>query len=696
MATLSPTHAAPASAAISRRTSSLVAAALLALMALLLIASVRQESPTFDEPVHLYAGWSYWKSGDFGRNPEHPPLAKLVAALPLLTMPLQQPNVSYPIPYFKALDVLGSSQFLYTADANNLLLRGRLMMVGFSLLLGLLVFLATRETFGELAALLALALFVLEPVLLANGPLITTDMPVACFFFAAVYAFYRFARRPGTARLAVCALACALAITVKHSGLLILPTLALLALLDLAVPLSILQESSPSGASAPRGSHSALWQRSRPVVYVFALLIILLTSFVALWTVYRFRYAARPGQLAIFPSLSTYAAGLSPLQHSILLFCARHHLLPEAYLYGWADILLIPGARSTVLFGHVFGTGPWYFLPALFLVKSTLFLLILLALIPLAHLGRQRRELLFFGVPPLVFLLSAVLSGVTIGLRHILPLYPFCVLLAGAAAASFALRSRVARYAVGAGLAFTLVSCLHCFPDFLAYSNEAFGGPSHTFRRGIDANDDWGQTLNWTRSYLDRHPSPDCWLTSTNFAIPAAYYGVHCKPLLSSIEHIIGIPSAGVLAPTLSGTFLLTPTNVEGWEWGPAELNPYAPFRDRQPDDMIGNAVLVYRGTFQLPLLAAQSEATLARALLQSGQAAKGVPLARAAAAQAPDSAEIHAVLAQTLLASGQAAAGQQEMATAIHLAQTIHPDYQRHLLHQLQHPLISSSPDAK
>ena len=41
--------------------------------------SVRQYSATFDEPAHIYAGYSYWKHKDFGINPEHPPLAKMVA-----------------------------------------------------------------------------------------------------------------------------------------------------------------------------------------------------------------------------------------------------------------------------------------------------------------------------------------------------------------------------------------------------------------------------------------------------------------------------------------------------------------------------------------------------------------------------------------------------------------------------------------
>jgi len=44
---------------------------------------IRSNSQTFDEAVHLTAGYSYLATGDFRLNPEHPPLIKLLSALPL-------------------------------------------------------------------------------------------------------------------------------------------------------------------------------------------------------------------------------------------------------------------------------------------------------------------------------------------------------------------------------------------------------------------------------------------------------------------------------------------------------------------------------------------------------------------------------------------------------------------------------------
>ena len=66
---------------------------LLAVMAAELALSARQQSQTFDEAAHIFAGYRYWKTFDFGANPEHPPLVKLVAAIPLLRLPLRVPSI---------------------------------------------------------------------------------------------------------------------------------------------------------------------------------------------------------------------------------------------------------------------------------------------------------------------------------------------------------------------------------------------------------------------------------------------------------------------------------------------------------------------------------------------------------------------------------------------------------------------------
>ena len=131
-----------------------------------------------------------------------------------------------------------------------------------------------------------------------------------------------------------------------------------------------------------------------------------------------------------------------------MLALARHHLLPEAYLYGWVDILLSQGARPSFIFGHLYSTSKWFFFPAVFLLKTTLTLMLFLLLLPFARIYGRRRELVFLALPIAFFLFAAIFSNINMGVRYLLPIYPFCIVLASAAAASLFTRSVVGWVAV--------------------------------------------------------------------------------------------------------------------------------------------------------------------------------------------------------------------------------------------------------
>ena len=173
--------------------------------------SIRQQSQTVDESVHIFSGYQYWKHRDFGANPEHPPLVKLVATLPLLNLNLKPTEI-----------LSGATKLTHTEKAfpflyNNLvpgqtiLSRARLACILFPLILAALLFLCCYEMFGQGVALLGLVLLIIEPNVLANGPLVTTDLAASCFIFASIYSFYRYMKNPGWWRLCVCGLAVTLA-----------------------------------------------------------------------------------------------------------------------------------------------------------------------------------------------------------------------------------------------------------------------------------------------------------------------------------------------------------------------------------------------------------------------------------------------------------------------------------------------------
>jgi len=189
--------------------------------------STRQESPSWDEGDHIYSGYMNWKHGEYSLNPEHPPLVKLVATLPLVPLDLKvAPRLGR---NFKSEAYYGGRELLFRNDpkyggqysADTLLFRVHMSVLVFALVLAVLLFVAGREMFGTTAGLIAMVLYVFDPTVLANAPFVATDTGAACGLFAAVYTFYRFVKEMNWRRAALCGLVTGLALTTKHSAVLL-------------------------------------------------------------------------------------------------------------------------------------------------------------------------------------------------------------------------------------------------------------------------------------------------------------------------------------------------------------------------------------------------------------------------------------------------------------------------------------------
>ena len=622
--------------------------ALLVLLGAELLLSVRQLSETVDEGAHLYAGYQHWRAHDFGVNPEHPPLVKLVAAAPLLGLTLRQPHP--PNPFFMVEQYIGGDQLLGANDAEQLLRRARTAVAVFTLVLALLVWAAGYEMFGPAAGLLGLLLFVLEPTVLAHGALVTTDMGVSACLFAAVYAFFRYVRRPGWGRLVVLGVAVGLSLAAKLSGVIVLPILVVCALVELV----------------------RRWDRRRAMQMVGAIAFAAVVGYGVLWAFYGFRYGARTGGLMMAPPLGAFAMGLpSAGERSLVMGLAKWHVLPEAYLYGWTKLPIDQLRHPMFLFGRVYPTGRWIYFPAALAIKTSLALLVLLLLVPVVLLrdGRDRRREIVFLVVPIVLIVGASLtSKLNIGVRHVLPVYPFAAVLAGATAWALARSSRAGRYAVAALLLFDAVSSMRAFPDYLPYSNEMFGGRDRTYRVLSDSNADWGQELKEVGAYLDARHVGECWMAYSEPTSQPPGYGIRCKPLPSGFGMWIGAPQNEV-PPRISGVVLIAATEASGQMWGDGEANPYRQFQDGRPETVLGGSVLVYEGTFAVPLLAAESHASQAPMLLRRGRGAEALAEMQTASQIAPESAEVEAQLGGTLLRMGRGAEAEAAFGRAVDLA---------------------------
>jgi hypothetical protein len=648
--------------------------ALLIVFVLQLFFSARRNSITWDEDDHIYSGYMSWKHADFGLNPEHPPLVKMVAALPLLNMPLKMPALQDR--FFKLEAFLGGKDFLFKNDANSMLLRARMAASIFTLILLVLVFAATKEMFGAVAAFIALGLLVFDPNLVAHGAVVTTDVGLSCFMFASVYTFYRYVKAPSTLRLLAVGLSSGLALVAKHTGILVFPMLLLLAVCELICAYK----------SEQAAVHASAGQKAKQLVG--ALFAISLIAIGVLWACYGFRYQARSEGLQLNPPLADYLQTLSrPREIHLLQTVARFHLLPESYIYGLADVRIMSDFYASFLLGKDYPHGVWFYFPVAFSIKSTLTFLILLLLAIWAIATRRLdkwREILFLTIPPIFYLIIAMSSGMNIGVRHILPMYIFFAVLIGGAAAKFIQRDRRWAYVVIVLLVFQAISSLRAYPSYLAYVNELWGGPSQAYRLLSDSNADWGQQLKDVKRYLDQNDIHDCWfIYFAEGVVDASYYGIPCKqlPTMDSlwVNELLNAP------PAIDGTVLVSAGDLSGFEFGAGALNPYEQFKSLQPVAVIDYGVFVYKGHFEIPLAASISHAQKSQWLLDEHHLDEALTEAQQAVALAPNAVKPNTLMGDILAASGHPNQAHSYYQKALTLAKTVEPEFQIGLVKDLE-----------
>jgi 4-amino-4-deoxy-L-arabinose transferase-like glycosyltransferase len=560
-----------------RQTSPRTAAGILVCFAAVFITleinSYTRRSAAWDEPMHITSGYAALAHQEYRLDPSHPPFARLWASLPLLVAEPHDLDV-------RAIDrgaTLNSwladayqfaHEFLYLHnDADRLLYPSRFMVVLLGVLLGVLVFMWTYEWLGLAPAATALVLYTVEPNLSAHATLVTTDLPFACFMFGSVYFLWRTCRDQTTGNVLGVSTCVALATTTKFSAVLLIPIVAILILLAVA---------------------------RRAMTLRFALVVvtaIVVSTLAAIWAVYGFHYEPSRAGAWVFqihdPRTSTFS-GVA----SVAAWIDAHHLLPNAFTQGFVYSVSSAQHLGTYLAGEYSDDGWWYYFPVAFALKTPL------ALMALSAVGiitwARRRQLghgvgAFVLVSVTVYLGAAMASGINVGVRHILPLYPFVLLLGVFGLHQLMARGRTASV-VAAGL------CLACAVEFaVAYPytstffNQLAGGPENGFRYLADSNVGWGQGLKGLKRWMDRTGVSHVNLAYFGQADPA-YYGIDCTYLPGSPMFAV----SSIARPRLPGYVAISSTVLTGVYLQPAWRLFYRPFRDLEPDAVIGNSIRVY------------------------------------------------------------------------------------------------------
>jgi hypothetical protein len=477
-------------------------------MAILMIAVSTQDSATVDETTYLGAGYTFWQGYRYYLVADHPPVDQMLTSMPLLAMDvhlsdnakaLLSKQVGYPwtltwdcqiqpvktlFPhgrdswYFWAMPEgqLFGQIFVYdgTNDAESMMLAARLVQVTLTLLAGVFIFWWARRLSGPIAAVLALATWVANPLVLAYGHLIITDVGAMVAIPVAVFALGRFVERPGRTTAIGAGATVAAALALKYTSLTLGPILvALVALYQ-----------------AKRGPGLSHWKTlSRNLGWaVLAGWLVLLIAYLPEWKSPPPLPAEQANQLGV----PGWFQSLRPL------------LIPRDFFKGLAiGLAQAHHPREAYLDGQWTTGGWWYYFPVALLLKTPIPLLLLAAL-ALGLLSKRIRTQDYAVLVPwcaaAVYLVLAITSKVNIGVRHTLPVL---ALLAVCIATQWPAVSQRWKPLVWVLAGWLGLEALFAYPLFIQYFNEFVGGGKNGYQYLIDSNYDWGQDAKRLKKFLD-------------------------------------------------------------------------------------------------------------------------------------------------------------------------------------------------
>ncbi|MCL5407038.1 MAG: glycosyltransferase family 39 protein, partial [Patescibacteria group bacterium] len=346
---------------------------------LLLIFSGLSDSQTTDEAIHLFSGYTYLTQKDFRLDPEHPPLLKELAATPLLFFQslkislgnfwIQAGNFYYDS--WQEARVLGE-EFFYSLGNSpaKLLFWGRLPFIFLTLILGYFGYFWAKKIYGEKPGILASFLILFFPNILAHGRLINTDLGLTLFIFIATYFWGQFLKQKNCQNLFLTGLFSGLAMASKYTAIILFIILFVLAVIKL------FQEKEKYGK------------------IILGYLGVLIISFIVVWASYGFS----------LHFMAEFYKGI--------FFVLRHTL----------------GGHGSFLLGQNSNFGWWYYFPVTIFYKTPIpiFILLILTIIMFTKIRAKNifDEYLLI-IPPIIFLILAMISKADLGIRHILPIFPF-------------------------------------------------------------------------------------------------------------------------------------------------------------------------------------------------------------------------------------------------------------------------------
>ena len=521
---------------------------ILVISGVLMLGSMWNDSPIFDETAHIPAGYANLVLQDYRLNPEHPPLVKMVSAIPLAFK-----NLNFPTHIAAWTEQLNGQwdmghAFFFEAgnDPESLVFWARIPMILLSLLTGWILFLWVRKEFGNGTALLTLTLYAFSPTIIAHSRFVTTDIGATLGFLIGCITFTNFLRNPSWKNTALAGIAFGLAQLLKFSAALLLPMYMLIFIVWIGATY-FAKQKLPGGFLRFLGKFIS--------IFIFGALTI--------WPVYQYAVWNYPPALEkheMREVLESHAGGSTPLSVACgslsrlqrcpaeLAIWASDKPILRAYSQYVFGVLMSAqrsaGGNTTYYLGNVSAKGSASYFPISFITKETLSFMILLVIAAYLSLKNiwlsekwslqkiaqwvythaiQFSALVIIG---LYWYVSAR-SALNIGVRHVLPTFPFIYLLSSIKITEWltprlkfsflnifesirGIWKKTALLLVRYSIFMFIIICLIggvvlTFPNYLSYYNILGGGVDNGYLIATDSNYDWGQDLYRLRDYMDEH-----------------------------------------------------------------------------------------------------------------------------------------------------------------------------------------------
>lgn len=568
------------------------------------ITSVWNDSPVVDEIPHIGAGYSYVVQHSYQFNPEHPPLAKDLAGLALLTLNLNQTAFSKNYIANWPTDVNGEWNFgraliFQTGnDAITLVRVAKLPMLLFFIISAWIIFIWAKKLFGDKAALLAIFLFSFTPTIIAHSRLVTTDIALLAGIMASLYFFERYLENQTPKNFWIAAIMFGFGLLTKFSAFLLIPLIVLLAMVW-----------AYANHQKLSGIIRMAWKAVLIIVFGFAFVV------GPIYQLHLLGYSKEKQKADATVVLSTY--GNRAFADPVIWISDKPFLRPFAQ-YGLGVLMIFQrnvGGNQTYFLGNLYQKAVKSYFPVVYALKEPIPFLILFVMSVIGffiyvrskekHLKDWLRihfaETAIF-MWALLYWATSINANLNIGIRHLIPVYGgTAILVAGQLSVLYEhvkLKKAFLAFIV-ALCAWLLAETLMVFPYYLTYFNEfallrpkATEGQAGYISGGhnyvVDSNLDWGQDLKRLADWVDKNNIKKISLDYFGWADQSYYLGkkfnwIRSSQYTNAKDFLRDNPNGGYIA--VSATF---------YQQSISSDKNYGWLEDYKPIIVIGNSIFVW------------------------------------------------------------------------------------------------------